>query len=300
MKEISTKLLVIGGGPGGYVAAIRAGQLGIPTVLAEGASLGGTCLNIGCIPSKALIHAAQEFAHARQFGAGTSPLGIKVTNPQIDIAQTVRWKDGIVARLSGGVGALLRKAGVQVQRGWAQIEDGKTAVITPHDGGEPVRVRCEHLLLATGSEPVSLPSMPFGSNGGAIWSSTDALSPDVLPKRLVVVGAGYIGLELGMAYRKLGVEVTVVEAAQRVLPSYDEELTQPVLEALKRSGVCMFAMPGPTNLPCRPSACWSPWAAARAPRALAWKGCSWTWPGALSRSMRIAAPPCAMSGPLAT
>ena len=105
MKEISTKLLVIGGGPGGYVAAIRAGQLGIPTVLAEGASLGGTCLNIGCIPSKALIHAAQEFAHARQFGAGTSPLGIKVANPQIDIAQTVRWKDGIVARLSGGVGA---------------------------------------------------------------------------------------------------------------------------------------------------------------------------------------------------
>ena len=221
MKEISTKLLVIGGGPGGYVAAIRAGQLGIPTVLAEGASLGGTCLNIGCIPSKALIHAAQEFAHARQFGADTSPLGIKVANPQIDIAQTVRWKDGIVARLSGGVGALLRKAGVQVQRGWAQIEDGKTAVITPHDGGEPVRVRCEHLLLATGSEPFSLPSMPFGSNGGAIWSSTDALSPDVLPKRLVVVGAGYIGLELGMAYRKLGVEVTVVEAAQRVLPSYD-------------------------------------------------------------------------------
>ena len=239
MKEISTKLLVIGGGPGGYVAAIRAGQLGIPTVLAEGASLGGTCLNIGCIPSKALIHAAQEFAHARQFGAGTSPLGIKVANPQIDIAQTVRWKDGIVARLSGGVGALLRKAGVQVQRGWAQIEDGKTAAITPHDGGEPVRVRCEHLLLATGSEPVSLPSMPFGSNGGAIWSSTDALSPDVLPKRLVVVGAGYIGLELGMAYRKLGVEVTVVEAAQRVLPSYDEELTQPVLEALKRSGVVL-------------------------------------------------------------
>ena len=107
------------------------------------------------------------------------------------------------------------------------------------DGGEPVRVHCEHLLLATGSEPVSLPSMPFGSNGGAIWSSTDALSPDVLPKRLVVVGAGYIGLELGMAYRKLGVEVTVVEAAQRVLPSYDEELTQPVLEALKRSGVVL-------------------------------------------------------------
>lgn len=235
MKELSTKLLVIGGGPGGYVAAIRAGQLGIPTVLVEGGSLGGTCLNIGCIPSKALIHAAQEFERARQ-QAGGSATGIRVQNPAIDIAQTVRWKDGIVQRLTGGVGGLLRKAGVQVLKGWAQIEDGKTVTVRAGEGSEAVRVRCEHLLLATGSEPVALPSMPFG---GAIWSSTDALSPDVLPRRLVVVGAGYIGLELGIAYRKLGVEVTVVEAAQRVLPSYDEELTQPVLESLKKSGVVL-------------------------------------------------------------
>ncbi|HQQ71481.1 MAG TPA: dihydrolipoyl dehydrogenase [Alicycliphilus sp.] len=236
-KEITTKLLVIGGGPGGYVAAIRAGQLGIPTVLAEGDQLGGTCLNIGCIPSKALIHAAEAFETARHQAAG-SQLGISVADPRLDIAQTVRWKDGIVTRLTGGVGALLRKAGVQVLKGWAQIEDGKTATVQV--AGEPVRVRCEHLLLATGSEPVELPSMPFsGAVGGAIWSSTDALSPDVLPKRLVVVGAGYIGLELGMAYRKLGVEVTVVEAAQRVLPSYDEELTQPVLEALQKSGIVL-------------------------------------------------------------
>ena len=234
MKEITTRLLVIGGGPGGYVAAIRAGQLGIPTVLAEGAHLGGTCLNIGCIPSKALIHAAHAFEAARHQAHG-APLGIKVQEPSIDIAQTVRWKDGIVKRLSGGVGGLLRKAGVQVLKGWAHIEDGKTVTVQA-EGGEAVRVRCEHLLLATGSEPVELPSMPFG---GAIWSSTDALSPDVVPKRLVVVGAGYIGLELGMAYRKLGVEVTVVEAAQRVLPSYDEELTQPVLDALQKSGVVL-------------------------------------------------------------
>lgn len=234
MKELTTKLLIIGGGPGGYVAGIRAGQLGIPTMLVEGASLGGTCLNIGCIPSKALIHAAEEFDRARHHAAG-SQLGIRVSDPQIDIAQTVRWKDGIVQRLTGGVGALLRKAGVQVHKGWAEIEDGKTVIVKPPEG-EPLRVRCEHLLLATGSTPVELPSMPFG---GAIWSSTDALSPDVTPKRLVVVGAGYIGLELGMAYRKLGVEVTVVEAAQRVLPSYDEELTQPVLQALQKSGIVL-------------------------------------------------------------
>ena len=236
MKELTTKLLVIGGGPGGYVAAIRAGQLGIPTVLAEGVQLGGTCLNIGCIPSKALIHAAEQFETARHQAAG-SQLGIRVADPQIDIAQTVRWKDGIVTRLTGGVGALLRKAGVKVLKGWAQIEDGKTAIVQVD--GEAVRVRCEHLLLATGSDPVELHSMPFGGPGGPIWSSTDALSPDILPKRLVVVGAGYIGLELGMAYRKLGVEVTVVEAAQRVLPSYDEELTQPVLDALQKSGIVL-------------------------------------------------------------
>ena len=234
MKELSTKLLVIGGGPGGYVAAIRAGQLGVPTVLAEGASPGGTCLNIGCIPSKALIHAAHAFEQARHQAKG-SPLGIRVADPGIDIAQTVHWKDGIVQRLTGGVGALLRKAGVQVLKGWAHIDDGKTVTVKPNEG-EPVRVRCEHLLLATGSEPVELPSMPFG---GAIWSSTQALSPDAIPKRLVVVGAGYIGLELGMAYRKLGADVTVVEAIDRVLPTYDPELTQPVLDALKKSGITL-------------------------------------------------------------
>ena len=234
MKDISTKLLVIGGGPGGYVAAIRAGQLGIPTVLVEGERLGGTCLTIGCIPSKALIHAAHEFERA-QHQAGGSQLGIRVQSPSLDIAQTVRWKDGIVNRLSGGVGALLRKAGVQVIQGWAHIEDGKTVRVDPA-GGEAVRVRCEHLLLATGSEPVELPALPFG---GPVVSSTGALSPESLPRRLVVVGAGYIGLELGMAYRKLGAEVAVVEAAERVLPGYDEELTQPVLDALEKSGVVL-------------------------------------------------------------
>ncbi len=234
MKEITTKLLVIGGGPGGYVAAIRAAQLGVPTVLAEGASLGSICLTIGCIPSKAMIHAAQAFDQAQR-QAGTSPLGIRVKDPQIDIAQTVRWKDGIVQRLTTGVAGLLRKAGVKVLKGWAHIDDGKTATVTLPEG-EAVRVRCEHLLLASGSEPVELPSMPFG---GAIGSSTDALSPATLPRRLVVVGAGYIGLELGMAYRKLGAEVTVVEAAQHVLPRYDEALTGPVLDSLKRLGVTL-------------------------------------------------------------
>ena len=113
-----TTLLIIGGGPGGYVAAIRAAQLGIATTLVEGDQLGGTCLNVGCIPSKALIHAADAFAQAHRF-TGDSTLGIHVEKARIDITQTVRWKDGIVARLTGGVGALLKKHGVKVVKGWA-------------------------------------------------------------------------------------------------------------------------------------------------------------------------------------
>ena len=235
MKTQSTTLLVIGGGPGGYVAAIRAAQLGIATVLVEGEVLGGTCLNVGCIPSKALIHAADEFEKARHYANG-SPLGIKVQSPQIDLAQTVRWKDAIVSRLTGGVGALLRKRGVAVILGWATVVDGKTVDVQTAQG-EPVRLQCEHLLLATGSLPVELPFMPFGGN---VISSTEALAPAELPRRLVVVGAGYIGLELGIAYRKLGSEVTVVEAMPRVLPAYDdEELTRPLLATLKRLGAVL-------------------------------------------------------------
>jgi dihydrolipoamide dehydrogenase len=227
----NTTLLVIGGGPGGYVAAIRAGQLGVPTVLVEGAELGGTCLNIGCIPSKALIHAADAFHQAARY-AGESPLGIRAGAPTIDVTQTVAWKDGIVKRLTGGVGALLKKNGVTVVRGWARIVDGKTVEVEA--GGDAVRIRCEHLLLATGSVPVELPFLPFGGN---VVSSTEALAPATLPEHLVVVGAGYIGLELGIAYRKLGAEVTVVEAAGRVLPAYDDDLSKPVAASLKRLGV---------------------------------------------------------------
>ena len=233
MDARSTTLLVIGGGPGGYVAAIRAGQLGIPTTLVEGEALGGTCLNIGCIPSKALIHAAEQYEQARHH-AQDSPLGIRVESPRIDVAQTVRWKDGIVAKLTGGVAALLKKSGVQVVRGWARIVDGKTAEVTTGGGDDVLRIGCGHLLLAPGSQAVALPALPFG---GRVISSTEALAPQALPRRLVVVGAGYIGLELGTAYRKLGAEVAVVEALDRVLPAYDDELVKPVAASLRRLGV---------------------------------------------------------------
>ena len=232
METKNTTLLVIGGGPGGYVAAIRAGQLGVPTILVEGASLGGTCLNVGCIPSKAIIHAAEAFSEATHW-AGDSKLGIKVENPSIDLGKTMKWKDGIVGKLTGGVGALLKKNGVQVVKGWARIVDGKTVEVE----SAGVRITCEHLLLAAGSDAVELPMMKFG---GRVISSTEALALAEVPKRLAVVGAGYIGLELGMAYRKLGAEVLVVEALDRILPAYDEELTKPVGAALKRLGVELY------------------------------------------------------------
>ncbi|MBV6287982.1 dihydrolipoyl dehydrogenase [Pseudomonas aegrilactucae] len=230
MQTLNTTLLIIGGGPGGYVAAIRAGQLGIPTVLVEGQALGGTCLNVGCIPSKALIHVAEQF-HQTQQHSQHSNLGIKVQPPSLDITQSVAWKDGIVDRLTSGVAALLKKHGVTVIHGWAQVVDGKTVEV---DGQ---RIQCEHLLLATGSSSIELPMLPLG---GAVISSTEALAPKSLPKRLTVVGAGYIGLELGIAYRKLGVEVSVVEARERILPTYDTELTQPVAESLKKLGVQLY------------------------------------------------------------
>jgi dihydrolipoamide dehydrogenase len=233
MKNLSSTLVVIGGGPGGYVAAIRAAQLGIKTTLVEEKALGGTCLNVGCIPSKALIHAADEFAKLAHFN-GSSSLGITVEKPQIDIAKTVHWKDDIVSRLTGGVGSLLKKHHVDVVHGRAEIFDGKTIEVRSKPEDPVVQISCEHLLLATGSHTVELPGLPFG---GACISATEALSPATLPKHLVVVGAGYIGLELGTAYRKLGCEVTVIESLSHILPAYDDELTRPVAKSLQKLGI---------------------------------------------------------------
>jgi dihydrolipoamide dehydrogenase len=232
MKAITTKVLVVGGGPGGYVAAIRAGQLGLDTTLVEGVRLGGTCLVRGCIPSKALIHAAGQF-EAMASAVGGNRLGISLAAaPSIDFVQTIRWKDGIVAKLSNGVGALLKRAKVKVVSGWATFSDAKTCEVATAEG--PVQISAEHVILANGSEPVELPFLPFG---GPVISSTEALALPAPPKRLVVVGAGYIGVELGTAFRKLGSEVTLVEALDDILPAFDRELAAPVVKWLARAGV---------------------------------------------------------------
>ncbi len=232
MKDISCKLLVIGAGPGGYVCAIRAGQLGVDTVIVEQAKPGGTCLTIGCIPSKALIHAADEFLKVKEFAGGNDPLGISLADPSIDMKKTIAWKDRIVGRLTTGVAGLLKKAGVKSIQGRARFRDGKTVVVDTETGEQ--MIRAEQIVIATGSVPVELPFLPFG---GAVISSTEALSLKQVPDELAVVGGGYIGLELGMAFAKLGAKVTVVEAADKVLPLYDADLTRPVVKRLGQLGI---------------------------------------------------------------
>ncbi|MEP3329995.1 dihydrolipoyl dehydrogenase [Sedimentitalea sp.] len=234
MEEINCKLLVIGSGPGGYVCGIRAGQLGVDTIVVEAKAHGGTCLNVGCIPSKALIHAAEEFAKATQFTEPNS-LGISVQKPVIDMKQTIAWKDGIVARLNGGVGALLKRAGVRAIIGHARFRDGKS-VIVKTDMGEQL-IHAEKIVIATGSVPFEIPSLPFG---GDVISSTGALALTSVPSKLIVVGGGYIGLEIGTAMAKLGAEVTVVEFASKILPQYDKELTKPVADRLETLGVTVM------------------------------------------------------------
>jgi dihydrolipoamide dehydrogenase len=231
MNELRCKVLVIGGGPGGYVAAIRAGQLGLDTILVEADRLGGTCLNVGCIPSKALIHAAST-AYGLRDPRGLNVIGLSIEPPKLDYARTIAWKDSLVSRLTTGVGALLKKAKVRTLLGTATIVDGKTATVSA-DTGE-TRIVAEHLVLATGSEPVELPALKFG---GDVLSSTDALALSEVPGSLAVVGAGYIGMELGMAFAKLGAKVTIVEALPKILPLYDAELTQPVVRRLADLGV---------------------------------------------------------------
>ncbi len=235
MVEIVAKVLIVGGGPGGYVAAIRAGQLGLDVVLVEQngreGGIGGTCLNVGCIPSKALIHAADAYRHAVE-QAARAPFGLKVEKPSIDLARTVEWKDGIVGRLTSGVGALLKRHRVKIVQGRGEMVDGKTCRIDTDTG--PQIVRAEHVVLATGSMPTGLAAVPFG---GRVISSTEALSLHDVPESLVVIGAGYIGLELGMAFAKLGAKVAVIEVEDRILPAYDAELARPVARRLQGLGV---------------------------------------------------------------
>ena len=227
-------VLVVGAGPGGYVAAIRAAQLGLSTVIVEADKAGGTCLIRGCIPSKAIIHAAERFEHLGQHASDGGHMGIFVDGePKVDMAAMVSWKDSIVERLNKGVEALLKGAGAELVKGWATFEGPKRCTVETSDG--TVGIEAENVIIATGSSHIDLPFMPCDEE--FVLSSTGALDLDSLPKSAAIVGGGYIGLELGCALAKLGTEVTVVEGLDSILAIMDAELRRPLEIWLKKHGV---------------------------------------------------------------
>ncbi len=221
--------VVIGAGPAGYVCAIRLGQLGQKVAIVEGREYGGVCLNVGCIPSKALISAA-KLVH--RIG-NAEAMGIHVDGVRVDLAKLIAWKGKIVDQLTSGVRHLLTKNGVELVAGMARVTGPDKVEVQSPSGVQVLDTR--NIVVATGSKPIEIPGFAFGDPH--VWSSTEALSPDALPKRLVVIGGGYIGLELGFVYRHLGVAVTVVEFMDRVLPNMDPELSKEMTRSLKKAKI---------------------------------------------------------------
>jgi len=227
------QVAVIGAGPGGYVAAIRLAQLGKDVILVErGPRLGGICLNEGCIPSKAMIHAS-DLAYDVREGAS---MGISVSNVSVDLAQMVRWKNGIVTRLTGGIKFLCDKAGVEIVRGEAELIEERRLSVQTADG--QLLIDFEQAIVATGSSPMELPGFPW--DGTRVIGSREALELDQIPGRMVVIGGGYIGLELGSVYRKLGSEVAVVEFLPRLAPALDPEVGEALTRRLEQLGVELY------------------------------------------------------------
>ena len=228
------KVLVVGAGPGGYVAAIRSAQLGLDTVIVEGDKAGGTCLIRGCIPSKAIIHAAERFESLRQHANEGGHMGLSLAaEPQIDMAALVDWKDAIVERLNKGVEALLKGAGAELVKGWATFTGPKKCTVETTEG--PLDIEAENVIIATGSSHIDLPFMPCDEE--FVLSSTGALDLQKLPKSAAIVGGGYIGLELGCALAKLGADVTVVEGMDSILGIMDKEIRRPLEIWLKKHKV---------------------------------------------------------------
>ncbi|MFB6151557.1 MAG: dihydrolipoyl dehydrogenase [Haloarculaceae archaeon] len=226
-----TDVLVIGGGPGGYVAAIRAGQLDLDVTVVEDDAVGGTCLNYGCIPSKALLSAADvahEARHAEEMGV--------YADPAVDLQGMVEWKDGVVDQLTGGVEKLCKANGVEVVDGRAEFAgEHEARVVHGGEGQGAETVAFEHAVVATGSRPIEVPGFSF--DGERVITSREALALETVPDRLVVVGAGYIGMELSTVFQKLGCDVTVVEMLDDALPGYEEDVARVVRERAEELGV---------------------------------------------------------------
>jgi len=222
--------VVVGSGPAGYVCAIRLAQLGKKVAVVERDGLGGTCLNVGCIPSKALITAGAFVERAKRAGE----MGVEIEGVRVNLAKMVAWKEGIVRKLTGGIAGLFRNHKIEHVQGSARIAGRSEIVVAGADGSETLRAPA--IVLATGSEPIALPSFPWSEE---VWSSTEALAPKEIPKDLLVIGGGYIGLELGTFYAKVGSRVTVVEMTEGLLPGTDPDLSAVVSKRLKALGVAV-------------------------------------------------------------
>ncbi|HYH81207.1 MAG TPA: dihydrolipoyl dehydrogenase [Longimicrobium sp.] len=222
--------IVIGGGPGGYTAAIRLAQHGKRTLCVEKESFGGVCLNWGCIPSKALITAAGTFDRIREAGA----MGISAGEPTIDFAATQRWKAGIVQRLTTNVGTLIRGNGGETVYGTARIVDPRTVEVTAADGGVTRHTAREAIVIGTGARLASVPG--FEADGRFVLTARDAVDLPAIPESLLVIGGGVIGLELGMMYQRLGTRLTVVEMTDSLLPGIDADLVRVVERKLRKRG----------------------------------------------------------------
>jgi dihydrolipoamide dehydrogenase len=237
-----TDLLVIGGGPGGYIAAIRAGQLGLKTLLVERRELGGECLNRGCIPSKALIHAALLYHAVRTEGP---EVGVDADAVRFDLAKAAKWKDGVVAKERSGVAMLLRSAGVQVLFGEARFTGPTSAELTAADGGRE-RIDFKQAIVATGAVPTVLPG--FEPDGTTVVTAEQLLAWTTLPKSVLVLGGGVSGCELGEFLAHVGVAVTIVELMPQILPGLDADLAQELSKALTAAGVTLLVGTKATKL----------------------------------------------------
>ncbi|MCZ6597512.1 MAG: dihydrolipoyl dehydrogenase [Planctomycetota bacterium] len=230
------RVIVIGAGPAGYVCAIRLAQLGHKVTVVEKEYLGGTCLNVGCIPSKAMIAAGNLLEKIGR----ASVMGITVEGVALDVGKLVGWKDGIVAKLTGGVGTLFEQNGVEHVLGTARIVDKNTVEIRGKGGTD--KLTCDDLVIATGSVPSSIPG--FDIDEDRVWSSTGALVPQEVPGHLLVIGAGYIGLELGILYRRLGSEVTIVEFTPSALPGQDPDCVKVIERSMKKQKIKLITETG--------------------------------------------------------
>ncbi|MCD7033962.1 dihydrolipoyl dehydrogenase [Metabacillus sp. GX 13764] len=224
---IETDTLVIGSGPGGYVAAIRAAQLGQKVTIVEKANLGGVCLNVGCIPSKALISAGHRFENAKH----SEDMGIKAENVTLDWSKVQEFKSGVVKKLVGGVEGLLKGNKVEIVRGEAYFVDNESIKVMDENSSQTYKFK--NAIIATGSRPIEIPGFKFSKR---VLDSTGALNLQDVPKKIVVIGAGYIGTELGTAYANFGTEVVFIEAMDDILMGFEKQMSSLVKRNLKKKG----------------------------------------------------------------